>query len=552
MKPLTTSLSIVFALGAASLFAADAQPAATATPAPKAAKGKAKPDPKLGPAPKGDTTQVAPAPTSKEHDAAVAKHYKIESVMTPPGVAPEVGGVAALADKRIAVAFHHGEVGIYNPKDQSWKIFAEGLHEPLGILPEKDGSFLVMQRPELTRLRDTDGDGVADQYETVWDGFGMTGNYHEFAFGPAPGPNGKLYIGLNLASNGDSVRKEVRGDWTPIGLPREDFYGPDWKKLSAKAGRMYSRVPYRGWIMEVDPKTGEATPFASGFRSPDGVGFDSKGNLLVDDNQGDWRGTSELHVVKKGGFYGHPASLVWREGWDSTNPLDVPIEKLNELRTPAAIWFPHNIYANSPTQILTIPKTPAWGQFGGQLIVGEMNAPRILRLLLEQTDGVWQGACVNLIDTKVLKAGIHRLAFSGDTLYVGRTHLSWAGGEGIGTIKPIGKTPFDPLDIHITPRGFRIDFTEPLDASAADAASWKIEHYTYLYHATYGSPQTDKAADVPTKVTLSNGNKTAELEFAELKKDFVYDIRVDALKSATGEKPLNPHIAYTVRKVPAK
>ena len=42
-----------------------------------------------------------------------------------------------------------------------------------------------MQRPELTRVKDTDGDGTADEYETVFDGFGMSGNYHEFAFGPA-------------------------------------------------------------------------------------------------------------------------------------------------------------------------------------------------------------------------------------------------------------------------------------------------------------------------------------------------------------------------------
>jgi hypothetical protein len=494
---------------------------------------------------------VYDAPTVPREDR-IARHYKVEKIMGPLGIDSQVGGLAVLGDGRLVAAFHHGQVATYDPKDQSWKIIAEGLHEPLGILPEKEGTFLVMQRPELTRLRDTDGDGVIDQYETVWDDFGLSGNYHEFAFGPALGPNGKLYVGLNVASSGDSIRKEIRGEWSPIGLPRQDFYGPDWKKVSEEAGRMYSRVPWRGWIMELDPSTGEATPFASGVRSPDGLGFDAEGNLLVSDNQGDWRGSSEMFVVKKDGFYGHPASLVWRKDWDGSEPLKVPIARLDALRTPAAVWFPHNIYANSPTQPVLIPKTPAWGAFGGQVLIGEMNSPRLLRILMEEVDGVWQGACVNLVDSETLKRGLHRLAFIGDTLYIGRTHLSWAGAEGLVSLKPEGALPFDPLDIHVTPSGFRVDFTEPLSAAAADPASWSVEHYTYAYHIAYGSPQMEKGTLTPIRVQLSNGNRTAEIDLPVLKENFVYDLHLEALRSESGNAPLNGRLAYTLRKIPKK
>ncbi|HCN78804.1 MAG TPA: hypothetical protein DIT13_16610 [Verrucomicrobiales bacterium] len=41
----------------------------------------------------------------------------------------------------------------------------------------------MLQRPELTRLRDTDGDGVADHYETLNDDWQVTDNWHEFTFG---------------------------------------------------------------------------------------------------------------------------------------------------------------------------------------------------------------------------------------------------------------------------------------------------------------------------------------------------------------------------------
>lgn len=475
--------------------------------------------------------------------------YTIGRLMMPAGVAPEVGGLDALPDGRIAACFHHGEVAFYQPKDKSWKIFAEGLHEPLGILVENERSILVMQRPELTRLRDTDGDGVCDSYETLWDGFGMSGNYHEFAFGPVRAPDGKVFVALNLASQGASIFKEVRGKFSDIGVPREQFYG-DWKQVGKDVGRMYSRVPFRGWVVQVDPATGAAVPWACGFRSPDGIGFDAAGNLLVDDNQGDWRGTSELFVVKKDGFYGHPASLVWRADWDGRVPLQMPVADLEKLRTRAAVWFPHGHFANSPTQIVQIPNSKAWGPYAGQTVVGEMNSPKILRVLLEEVGGVWQGAVVNWIEHETLRRGAHRLLFANDVLYVGRTHLSWVGAEGIGTITPTGKTPFDVLDMKITPKGFRLTFTEALDETSGGEDLWAGDHYGYKYHKDYGSPQTDKGEIEIKAVTLSEDRKTAEVELDAWVSDHVYEFRLEKLKSAAGRPLLNSRIAYTVRRVP--
>ena len=485
-------------------------------------------------------------------DARVGQHYAIGKISTPPGVDPQLGGLALLPDGRLAAAFHHGQVAFYDFKTLSWKIFAEGLHEPLGLLLGRDDSLLVMQRPELTRLRDTDGDGIADRYETVFDDFGMTGNYHEFAFGPVRGPNEKLYVSLNLASAGDTIREEIRGEWSPVGLPREKFYDvANWKKNSTEAGRMYGRVKWRGCIIEIDEASGAAELFATGFRSPDGMGFDAAGNFFINDNQGDWRGTSPVHVVKRGGFYGHPASLVWRPNWDGSEPLKLPIEKLNALRTVAAINLPHSFYASSPTAMTLIPQTAAWGPFGGQLIVGEMNSGRVLRLLPEQVDGVWQGACVSFVDSQALRGGIHRLLFVGDTLYLGRTHLIWAGGEGIGTVK-LTKTPFEALTMQATPHGFRFTFTAPLAAGAAEPARWPVRRYYYKYHEPYGSPQTELTQITPSKVTVSADGLSADVEFADLKHGFIYDFNLKGLTSTQGESPLNPAIAYSLNTVPAK
>jgi hypothetical protein len=60
----------------------------------------------------------------------------------------------------------------------------------------------------------------------------------------------------------------------------------------------------------------------------------------------------------------------------------------------------------------------------------------------------------------------------------------------------------------------------------------------------------EKTDVTPTKVTLTNDGKTAEVELPELKTDVVYDFDLGMLKSKIGASPLNPRIAYTVRRVP--
>jgi len=82
-----------------------------------------------------------------------------------------------MPDGRIVVCFQAGQVYFYNPKTKEWKLFAEGLHWPLGVLPVSNTEVLVMQSPELTLLADRDGDGKAEVFKTISDDFGMSGNY---------------------------------------------------------------------------------------------------------------------------------------------------------------------------------------------------------------------------------------------------------------------------------------------------------------------------------------------------------------------------------------
>ena len=95
-------------------------------------------------------------------------YYRIVDIPIPDSILLEVGGLDALQDGRLAVTTRRGEVwlidGAYGEGlEPTYTRFAYGLHEPLGLMQARDGSFLVSQRGEVTRLRDTDGDNRADE-----------------------------------------------------------------------------------------------------------------------------------------------------------------------------------------------------------------------------------------------------------------------------------------------------------------------------------------------------------------------------------------------------
>jgi glucose/arabinose dehydrogenase len=219
-------------------------------------------------------------------------YYRMTTLPIPEGVVLEVGGLETLPDGRLGVATRRGEVWlIENPSSLNggrphFTRFAQGLHEALGLM-YRDGSLYSAQRSELTRLRDTDGDGKADRYETVYS-WPVSGNYHEYSFGPVLTPTGDMIVTLNLA-------------WVGYG---ESF------------------VKWRGWMLKISPK-GEMTPIAAGFRSPSSFGYNLAGDLFYAENQGDWVacGGRRLHgqpdgaqvvggarvacKVDQGGYSGH-------------------------------------------------------------------------------------------------------------------------------------------------------------------------------------------------------------------------------------------------------
>ena len=109
----------------------------------------------------------------------------METVNIPKEITLGVGGMAFMDNNTLLICTREGEVWKFNTQDGQWELYADGLHESLGLwIDRKKGDVYVMQRPELTRLVDTNKDGKADLYQTVNAGWGLTDNYHEYTFGP--------------------------------------------------------------------------------------------------------------------------------------------------------------------------------------------------------------------------------------------------------------------------------------------------------------------------------------------------------------------------------
>lgn len=466
----------------------------------------------------GSTAELTPI----GKNAAEADYYRLETISVPTNIVLEVGGMAFLPNGRLMICTRRGEIWSADLEKNDWQLFASGLHEPLGIHVIASNQIVVAQRPELTRISDTDGDGKADLFETLTDAFGVSGNYHEYHFGPVRDHAGNFFGTLNVG-------------WEDTGV---------------------SWVPYRGWAYKLTPK-GEFIPFALGLRSPSGIGFDPNGELFVVDNQGDWLGASPLLHVTQNSFYGHPASLKWGGNYSGPNdPRTIPIEQLAPRRKWPTAWFVYGPLGRSPTEPVWDSTHGKFGPFTGQLFVGDQTQSIVSRVALEKIGGEFQGAIFPFHSG--FASGITRQVFDKDgRLVVGMTDRGWTsvGGRSFGLQRLVwsGDVPLEIYSMNLRKNGFDLHFTKPVDAvTARDPAAYSLQHYHYLYQRTYGSPQVDVTPVKVSAVKISRDRKTVSLTLPQLVPQKIYELHIRGLKADDGSALLHPEAYYTLNKLVGK
>lgn len=102
---------------------------------------------------------------------------------------------------------------------ESVQVFAEKLDFPTGVFPYRDG-ILVTAAPDIIFLRDTNGDGIADEQKTLWTGF-KQGNQQLRVNGLYWGLDNWIY-GANGRSGG-SIRPADASQQAAVSIEQRDF-----------------------------------------------------------------------------------------------------------------------------------------------------------------------------------------------------------------------------------------------------------------------------------------------------------------------------------------
>jgi cytochrome c2 len=422
--------------------------------------------------------------------------------------------LALRPDGSLALCSLKGQVYVARDGDgdgipEQISLFEEGLAAPFGILA--DGyDLLVAHKPEVLRLKDTDGDGRADVREVVATGWGYTDDYHDWTTGVVRDSRGRLYIGL----------------------------GSDY----SKGGRTAAQGYLRGKVLRIE-RDGVLTPMGHQFRFPMGLAINAADEVFVSDNQGVQNPFNEINHLVEGGRYGVPS--LFEEPSDQAP------------RSPA-IQVPHP-WTRSVNGLFFLNADPE-GAFAGDGVGCEYDSRFLVRFQVEQVAGRWQGAVFpfSLAPQQLLTAETRRQGpargFLGTLcgtqgprgeMYIGAIHDSgWTGGANVGEVVrlvPSEEVPQGLRSISVRPEGLQLRFTRPIVAErAAEPTRYALSGLTREWKGGYATPDSGQHRPTVERVDVSPDRLTVTLHCTGLRRGFVYEVRVGDL----AEEPLWPTVGY--------
>ena len=225
-------------------------------------------------------------------------------------------------------------------------VFATGFNDVLdgpgiGLISGEDGSIYYTNIPHLWKLKDSDGDGTADERTSLQDGFGvrMSISGHDM-HGLVWGPDGKLYWSI----------------------------GDRGYSFTTKEGRHYHR-PFSGGVFRCDPDGSNLEEVYTGLRNPQELAFDAYGNLFTCDNNADAWDSGRLVYLIEGGdsgwHHGHQVLMNFRNQLKLRTPnythpghKEIPLNAW----TAEALWEPP--HEGRPTHALPPIDKVSWGPSG--------------------------------------------------------------------------------------------------------------------------------------------------------------------------------------------
>ncbi len=433
-----------------------------------------------------------------------------------PAAGPVHDGIDPLTTAFVSTV--HGDVwrvsGIDGElRELAWKRYATGLFQPLG-LKVFNNEVYVLGRDQITRLRDRDGNGEADDYECFTNQYDTSSGGHDYVTCLEADKDGRFYF------------------------------------LHAKQGAVRTSVD--GRTIEV---------IGTGLRNPNGMGLGPQGQLSASPQEGEWTPATGIFDIQKGDHFGYPGPLP-------PNKLEQPLIALHDpLKTVGVeapfTYIPRRVDNSSGGEVWV--DSDQWGLPRGTMLHFSYGQCTMLQVLQERVSGpngdsVLQGGTVAF--PFVFDSGACRGKFSphDGQLYVTGLRGWTTAATQDGCLHRVRHTksnpPYLPDSIKTYKNGLAIHFPAHLGNDIEDHTNYHVEAWNYKYSQVYGSadyklskPNEQGRDELVVKSATKLDRQTVFLEIDGLQPCCQLTIRFN-LQLEVKEQPTRGTVAYTLHRIP--
>ena len=379
-------------------------------------------------------------------------------------------------------------------KNVEWKLFADGLHEPMGLKIVDDKIYTVAD-DQITRFHDLNGDGEADFYECFNNDWDLTSGFHAFCFDLHTDKEGNFYFAFG---------SPVRG-----------------------GGRSFERLGrHHGSILKVSKDGSKLERFATGFRAPNGIGVGPEGQVTSGDNEGTYIPRSPINWITEGSFGGVVDTFAGYKNLKSTPTVkqlsgDRP-KHLEESEMPKPLaWLPKHVDNSGGGQAWVT--SDKWGPLKGNLLHLSYGQSSLYLVLKEMKGSQIQGGVVKFpvqLSSSAMRA---RFNHKDGQLYIAglkgwQTNAAKDGG--FDRVRYTGKKINMPIAMKTTPKGMELSFSEKLDAELAnDPKSYAVKGADIWWSHNYGSREYKLGQRAIDSTKKAQGWTTLKVKSAKLQED---------------------------------
>ncbi len=370
--------------------------------------------------------------------------------------------------------------GITQPEGSiEWRRIATGLFQPLGI-KYHEGDIYVGCRDQIAILRDLNGDGETDFYESFNSDHQVTEHFHEFAMGLQTDDAGNFYY----AKSGRHARTAL--------------------------------VPQHGTLIRVSPDGEHSAIIANGFRAANGVLLNPDGSFIVTDQEGYWNPMNRINWVEEGGFYGN----MYGYG--------APADSSDAAMVQPLIWIDQK-YDRSPAELIWA-HTDRWGPLNDHLLSLSYGYGKIFVVMPQLFDNTKQGGIVEL-PVPQFPTGMMRGRFNpsdGQLYALGMS--AWATNQmiqvgGLYRIRYTGQNLHLPIAMRALASGIELTFASPLSReTAVDPGQYVLRTWDLKRSRQYGSDRYNIKELRIESVKLNEDARTIHLEVPSIQPTWVMEI----------------------------